>query len=84
MTTALTKPRRQPRRGPTIGPLGPGIHLLFQEHDDAGTVVTKFYCCLAVHRDDDGETKFSFAHGHIGPDNEPRRHSTSVPHSGEG
>lgn len=83
MTATLTKPRQQRRPGPTIGPLGPGIHVLFQEHNDAGTVVTEFYCCLAVHCDDDGETKFSFASDQVGPDNEPCRHSTSVPHAGE-
>jgi hypothetical protein len=80
MTTTPTKARRQLQHGPTIGPLGPGIHILFQEHDDAGTVVTKYYCCLAVHRDDDGETKFRFASEQDGTNNEPGRHSTSVPH----
>ncbi len=70
MTTALTKPRRQRLPGTTIGPLGPSIHVLFQEHDDADAVVTKFYCCLTVTRDCNGETKLSFADDHIGPDNE--------------
>ena len=83
MTTTPTKARRQRLPGPTIGPLGPGIHILFQEHDDTGTVVTECYCCLTVTRDDNGETKLTFADDQVGPDDGPRRLSTSVPHPGE-